>query len=132
MKKCEWNFCNNFARIVVVFGVDCSLSSHTDSCKNGFLVLGKGDTFDIKGSFGAPEKWFSINFSTAKTKFCLSLHYISDNSYLFVNGRKICRFEASNKNVNCSSQFCLGSIFNKFDFVETEEVSLKENEYGWF
>ena len=35
------------------------------------------------------EKMFSINFSKAKIKFCLSLHYIGNNScYLFVNGKK--------------------------------------------
>ena len=46
----------------------------------------------------------------ANTKFCISLHYNSDNSYLFVNGKEICKFKASNKNVNFPSQFCLGSI----------------------
>ena len=40
------------------------------------LVLGEGDTFGINGSFDAPEKQFSINFSKAQTKFCLSLHYM--------------------------------------------------------
>ena len=54
-----------------------------------FLVLREGYTFDIDGSFGAPEKKFSINFSKAKTKFCLSLHYNGDNICLFVNGEKI-------------------------------------------
>ena len=27
-------------------------------------------------------------FSKARTKFCLTLHYNRDNSYLFVNGKK--------------------------------------------
>ena len=39
-----------------------------------FLILGEGDTFGINGSFGAPEKKFSINFSKANTKVGLSLH----------------------------------------------------------
>ena len=46
------------------------------------------------------EKKFSINFSKAKTKLCLSFQYNGDNSYLFVNGKEICSFKASNKNVN--------------------------------
>ena len=33
------------------------------------------------------RKKFSINFSKANTKLCLSLHYNADNSYLFVNGK---------------------------------------------
>ena len=43
----------------------------------------------------------------------MSLHYNNDNSYLFVNGKEIYKFEASYEN-NFSSKFCLGSISNKF------------------
>ena len=80
---------NDSARNVIIFGVNNSSSSHTDNQKNDFLVLGRGPTFDINGSFGSTEKKFSINFSKAKTKFCLSLHHNGDKSYLFVNGKEI-------------------------------------------
>ena len=63
------------------------------------------------------KKSLSINFRKAKTKYCLSLHYNGDNSYLFVNEKEIYKFKASNKNVNFTTQFCLGSISNKFDYV---------------
>ena len=33
------------------------------------------------------QKKIDIDFSIAKTKFCFSLDCISDNSYLFVNGK---------------------------------------------
>ena len=62
-----------------------------------FLVLGEGPTFGINGSFGSPEKKFSINLSKANTNFCLSLHYNGHNSSLFVNGKKIYKFKTSNK-----------------------------------
>ena len=62
--------------------------SHSDNCKNNFLVLGKDTTCEVNGNFGSPEKKFSINFSKTKTKFCLSLHYNADNSCLFVNRKK--------------------------------------------
>ena len=62
------------------------------------------------------KKSLSINFRKAKTKYCLSLHYNDDNSYLFVNEKEIYKFKASNKNVNFTTQFCLGSISNKFDY----------------
>ena len=55
----------------------------------------------------------------------MSVHYNSDNSYFFVNVKEIYKFKASNKNVNFPSQFCLGSIPNKFDNVDSKEVSLK-------
>ena len=61
----------------------------------------------------------------------MNLHYNSDNSYLFVNGKEIYKFKASNKNVNFPSQFCLGSITNIFDYVDSEEVSLKGNMYNF-
>ena len=51
-------------------------------------MLGEDPNFRINGSFASPEKKFSINFSEANTKLCLSLHYNADNSHLFVNGKK--------------------------------------------
>ena len=81
----EWSFDNDYAKNNIIFGVDSSSSCHADNLKNNFLILGGRDTFGINGSFGAPEKRISINFSKANRKFCLSLHYNVDNSYLFVN-----------------------------------------------
>ena len=37
---------------------------------------------------------YSINFTVSNKKFCLSLHYNGDNSYLFVNGAEIHIFKA--------------------------------------
>ena len=61
----------------------------------------------------------------------MSLHYNHDNSYLFINGEEILKFEADNQNVNFPGQFCLGSIYNGFDAVESREVSLKQNVYDF-
>ena len=35
----SWSFGNDFARNVMIFGVDNSSSSYFDNCKNNFLVL---------------------------------------------------------------------------------------------
>ena len=78
------------------------------------MILSTGPTFGINRRFGSPEKKFSINFTKANTKFCLSLHYNANNSYLFVNGKEILRFKANNKNVNFPTRFCLGSISDGF------------------
>ena len=67
--------------------MDNSSSSHSDNRKNNFLILGEGPTYGINESFGSLEKKFSINFTKASTKFCFSLHYNVDNSYLLVNGK---------------------------------------------
>ena len=90
-------------------------------------MLGEGPTFGINGSFGSPEKNFSINFSKANRKLCLSLHYNDDNSYLFVNGKDIFKFKANNKNVSFPTEFCLSIISNRFSATESRVVSLKVN-----
>ena len=57
----------------------------------------------------------------------MSLPYNHGNSYLFVNRKEIYTFQANNNNFNFPSQFCLGSKSNKFDAIDSKEVSLKEN-----
>ena len=54
--KGEWNFDNDYARNVIIFGIDNTSSSHADNLKNNFLISGEGDTAGINESFGAPEK----------------------------------------------------------------------------
>ena len=125
------SFDNNFDRSGIIFGVDNSSSSHSDNCKNNFLILGEGPTYCINGIFGSPEKKFSMNFIKANTKFCLSLHYNADNSYLFVNGKEVFKFKADNKNVNFPTHFCLGSISNGFSATESRKVSLNRNVYNF-
>ena len=94
---------------------------------DNFFILGEGPTYVIKGSFGSPDKNFNINFTKVNTKFCLSLQYNANNTYLFVNGKEIFKFKADNKNVNLTTQFCLGSISNGFSANESIEVSLNGN-----
>ena len=73
------------------------------------------------------QKKFNFNFTRANTKFCCSsLHYNTDNSYLFVNGKEIFKFKADNKNVNFSNQFCL-----RVSVTESREVSLNGNMYDF-
>ena len=65
----SWGFGNDFARNVIVFGVDNNSSSHSDNRKNNFLILGECPTYGINGSFGVPEKKFSINFTKQAQNF---------------------------------------------------------------
>ena len=122
----SWSFSNDSAANVIIFGVDNSSSSHADNHKNNFLVLGEGPTF------GSAEKKFSINFSKASTKFCLRLHYNTDNSHLFVCywKRNLFKFTADNKNVNFLILFCLGNISKGFSATESREVSLNGNAHN--
>ena len=52
---------------------------------------------------------YSINFTVTKKKFCLSLHYNRANSYLFLNGTEIYKFEAKNYEI-VATPLCLGNI----------------------
>ena len=79
----------------------------------------------------ALQKKFSIDFSKANTKLCLSLHYNGDNSYLSVNGKETYKFKADNKNVDFPTQLCLGSISNKFGAIDSREVVLEGNLYNF-
>ena len=45
----SWSFDNNFARNVIIFGVDNSSPSHSDDRKSNFLILGKGSSYGING-----------------------------------------------------------------------------------
>ena len=47
---------NDFARNVVIVGVDNSSSSHTDNQKNNFLVLGEGPTVSALSGTVSAEK----------------------------------------------------------------------------
>ena len=51
-------------------------------------------------------------------------------SYLLTE-KRIYKFKANNKNVDLPTQFCLRRISEKFDYVDSEEVSFKENVYDF-
>ena len=63
---------------IMFFSVDNSPSSDDEDCKNYFLGLVEDPTYGINGSFGLPNKKFSISFSKSNTK----LYCNGDYSYL--------------------------------------------------
>ena len=85
-----------------------SSTVHIDNKGKDILVLGKGPTQGLESTLAA-GKMYSINFTVAKKKFCLSLHYNGANSYLFVNGTEIYKFKAKDSEI-VASLLCLGNI----------------------
>ena len=83
-------------------------------------MLGEGPTFRINGSFGSAEKNFGSNFSEANTRFCLILHYNTDNSNFFINEKKSLSLRPTVKNSNSVSN----SITFQLNFVS--EVHLMD------
>ena len=49
--------------------------------------------------------------------------------YLLVNRKEICKFKASDENVNFFNSICVGSISNKVGATDSKDVSLKGNVY---
>ena len=76
--------------------------------KKDILVLGKGPTQGLEHTLTA-EKMYPINFTVTKKKFCLSLHYNGENSYLFANCKKIVKFKAKDSEI-LVSPICLRNI----------------------
>ena len=93
---------------VLIFRVDMSFSAHIDNKKKDKLGLGKGPKQGLEHTLTA-EKMYSFNFTATKKKFCLSLPYNGANSYLFVNGTEISKFEAKDSEI-VASPLCLGNI----------------------
>ena len=87
-----------FGQNVLTFGANMSSSAHIDNRKKDISVLGKEPTQGLEHILTA-EKMYSINFTVARKKFCLSLHYNGANSYLFVNGTKIIKFKAKDSEI---------------------------------
>ena len=59
------------------------------------------------------KKMYSTNFTVYGKKFCLSLHYNGDNSYLFVNAKEIVKFKAKDSEV-VPYLVCLAGISKDF------------------
>ena len=83
-------------------------SVHIDSKGKDILILGLGPTRGLGENSLTAEKIYSTNFTVTKKKFCLSLHYNGENSYLFVNAIEIIKFEAKDSEI-LPSPLCLGN-----------------------
>ena len=94
-----------FGQNVLIFGVDMSFSAHIDNKKKDILVLGIGPTQGLEQTLTV-EKMYSINFTVTNIKFCLSLHYNVENSYLFVNGTEIYKFKTKDSEI-VATPLCL-------------------------
>ena len=125
------SFGNEFARDVVIFGVDNSSSSHTDHRKNNFLGLGKGPNDGINNASekNCCRKNLVLILVKANAKFCISLCYNGGESYLYVNKTEICKFEA-NDNISWYN-FCLGSISKDFTTEEQSEIFSNSTVYDF-
>ena len=86
-----------------------SSSTHATNKANNILVLGKDFIQGIKNTTIYVEKMYLINFKTTGRRFCFSLHYNGDNSYLFIGGREMIKFKTKDSEI-VANPLCLGNI----------------------
>ena len=64
---------------------------------------------------------YSNNFTVTKKKFCLSLHYNGEDSYLFVNSTEIYKFKAKDSET-VATPLCLGNISKDWSVVNMKKT----------
>ena len=104
---------NAFGKNVIIFGVDLSSTAHVDNRKKYILIFCKGLMQGLEDTIFTAEEEYVINFSEQRKKFCLSLHYNRVDSYLFVNGVEMYKFNAKDSEIN-EAQLCLGNVSKDF------------------
>ena len=66
---------------------------------------------------------YSLNFTKANTKFCLSLHYNGGNSFLFVNVTDIYKFKANDSEI-LATPLNLGNISKDWSVDNMKKLDL--------
>ena len=115
-----------YGKNIIIFGADLSSSVHANNRTDKFLVLGKDFIQEINGTKIYAEKIYSTNFTVTNKKFCLSLHYNGDSSYLFVNGKDIINFKTKDSEI-VPYPLCLGNVLKDFYPLNTTNTGL----YGY-
>ena len=100
-----------------------SSSVHANNRTNNILVLYKDFTQGLNNTTISAEKLYSINFTENNKKICLSSHYNGSNSYLFVNGTEIYKFNAKDTEI-VATPLCLGNISKDFLVDNTKKIRL--------
>ena len=103
-----------------------SFSAHANNKTKNILILGEGFTQGLEDTTRYAEKIYPTNFIVTRKKFCISLHYNGDNSYLFVNGTEIIKFKAKDSEI-VVNPLCLENISENFS-----SANMKKNRIVWF
>ena len=111
---------------VIIFGADLGNSRHATNKTQSVLVLGHSLIQKINDTTIYAEKMYSPNFTVDNKTFCLSLHYNSDNSYLFVNGKEVTKFKGKNSEL-MKYPMCLGVLSKDYNRNSRKGTGLYEN-----
>ena len=117
-------------RNVLIFGADMSFSVHATNRANHIYLMGDGLTQGINDTTIYVEKNYYRNFTDAGKRFVLSLHYNSDDSYLFVNGRQELKFKAKTDQL-VKEKLSIGNLSDQWTASKSEKTGLYGNIYDF-
>ena len=112
-RKEEFSFGNEFGRNVIIFGIDMSSSIHATNKTQNILILGTDFTQGLANTTIYAQSCIQSILLKLITKFCLNLHYNTANSYLFVNGTEVHKFNAKDSEI-VATPLCLGKFQKTF------------------
>ena len=118
------------SRNVLIFGADMSFSIHRTNRVNHIYVMGDELTQGIQDTTLYVEKKYFRNFTEPNVKFVLSLHYVGDDSYLFVNGRQELKFKCKTDQL-VKEKLCIGNLSDQWTASESEKTGLYGNIYDF-
>ena len=111
----------NNDRNVLIFRVHENSLVHANNKANNIYVMGDLFVQGINDTTLYAEKLYSQNFTAANKKFVLSLHYNSDNFYLFVNGKRELKFKAKDDQI-VKEILCLGNIRDNWTAANAQKT----------
>ena len=117
-------------RNVLIFGVDMSFSVHATNRANHIYLMGDGLTQGINDTTLYAEKKYWRNFTDPGKKFIISLHYNSDDNYLFVNGKQELKFKAKTDQL-VKEKLCIGNLSDQWTTSKSEKTGLYGNIYDF-
>ena len=106
-----------------------SSSVLVDNTKKRYFDLGQRSYTGIR-TYTGYKKMYSISFTKHNKKFCLSLHYNEENSYLFVNGKEIHKFKARDSEIE-ANPLCLGNISKDWSVDNVKKTGLNGYVYDY-
>ena len=114
----------------MIFGVDFSSSAHANNKRKNILIIGKVPTQGLEDATLCAEKMYFVNFTATTKKFCQSLHYHRDNSYLFVHDTEIIKFKAKDSGI-VANPLRLGNISEEFFSVNMKKTGLYDSVFDF-
>ena len=73
---------------------------------------------------------YLLNFAVDNKTFCMNLHYNSDNSYLFVNGKEVTKFKTKDSEL-IKYPMCLEGLSKDYTKNSRKDTGLYGNVYDF-